>query len=297
MHFTYQRPEGDLRQGDLLQITPEIKGVLSKFHPYFSDHPDYPFLIVLTQSCDLERRDGKCKSRYITLAAVRPLDTLIDRELKKHQQSSIEVHNKFCSSDRRRLVRDFLVKLYNNNLEDYFFLAPSSEFEIQDPLVAFLMLSVPIKAEHYKKCLSARIAQLKEIFRAKLGWLVGNIYSRVATPDWVPAQIKQPEKFDSLIDDILNDYAVWVDKPILKKLKAEQNRRRKERGDKKYRIPQAEINELMKLFIQEEEKRRERFVDLIVSLAKDTLPGIREENLTTLKAKLINNESLNEYLF
>lgn len=298
MHFTYQQPEGDLHQGDLLEITPEIKEVLSEFHPYFSEHPDYLFLIVLTQSCDLVRRDGKCKSRYINLASVRPLKTLIDLELKIHQKTSIEVHNNFCSNDRRKWVYDSLSKLYNNNLEDYFFLAPATEFKIYEPHVAFLMLSVPIKSEkHYEKCIKARTAQLKEVFRAKLGWLVGNIYSRVATPDWVPNQVKDNKEFKDLINNILNDHTIWVDNHILTKLNAVQKQRRKERGSKKYRIPSKEIEELTCKFIREEEKKRERFTDLIVSLTKDTLPDLKEENLNKLRAKLINNEKLNEYLF
>ncbi len=49
---------------------------------------------------------------------------------------------------------------------------------------AFLALSVALKIEHYDLCLAAKIAQLTGEFQAKLGWLVGNLYSRVGTKEW-----------------------------------------------------------------------------------------------------------------
>ena len=78
------------------------------------------------------------------------------------------------------------MKLLNNNHPEYFYLAEDVDCHLSEACVAFLKLAIPIKSEHYDRCLAARISQLKEIFQAKLGWLAGNIYSRVGTPDWVP---------------------------------------------------------------------------------------------------------------
>ena len=91
MHFTYQEAKGDLQQGDILQITDKIRDILTQFHPYYAGHRDYCYLMVLTQSCDLACHDAQpCKARYITLAAVRSIETVLNREIVKHQRSSIE---------------------------------------------------------------------------------------------------------------------------------------------------------------------------------------------------------------
>jgi hypothetical protein len=280
-----------LQQGDLLRITEDIRNVLLQCHPYYANKPDYAFLMVLTQSCNLSRRDGECKARYITLAAVRPIKTLIERELEKHQWSSIEKVNKLCSDDRRHHVKDFLNKLLNNNLPEYFYLAEDPELEINRPHVAFLTLSVAVKKEHYEKCVVARIAQLTEIFQAKLGWLVGDIYSRIGTPDWVPEHKTQPE-FDAFLEKQLNEMSLWVSRNCLEQLKMEQQRRRKERKDKKYSIPQDEVLQLIGEFASEQESRKKRVVELLVKQTSSTIKGIQEDELRTLEQRLMNNEEL-----
>jgi len=47
-----------------------------------------------------------------------------------------------------------------------------------------LPLSLSIRAEHYESCVRDRVAQIDDLFQAKLGWLLGQQYSRVGTPDW-----------------------------------------------------------------------------------------------------------------
>jgi endonuclease III-like uncharacterized protein len=42
--------------------------------------------------------------------------------------------------------------------------------------------------------------ELNENFQAKLGWLVGNLYSRVGTVDWVPNNIDQPA-FNKMVNN------------------------------------------------------------------------------------------------
>ena len=49
-----------------------------------------------------------------------------------------------------------------------------------------LPLSMSIRVEHYDACLEGRVAQLTDLFQAKLGWLLGQQFSRVGTPDWTP---------------------------------------------------------------------------------------------------------------
>lgn len=86
LFLAYRKPDSeDLRQGDLLAKTKEIEQVITTVHPYYL-RDDYTYFIVLTQSCDLVRRKGKTpNSRYITIAAVRPLDLVIRREVERYQ--------------------------------------------------------------------------------------------------------------------------------------------------------------------------------------------------------------------
>ena len=49
--------------------------------PLYQRKPDYRYFIVLTQSCDLVRRNGgRCTSPHVTIAAVRPLRVAFERE-------------------------------------------------------------------------------------------------------------------------------------------------------------------------------------------------------------------------
>ena len=109
-HFTYTiRLEDDLCQGDVLKKTEPVVGLLGEVHPHYVED-DYTHFLVLTQTCDLVRGRGGpgCKSRYITLAPVRPLDLLIGREIaKRHPRTWIARISTGCVSYpfnlRRRL--------------------------------------------------------------------------------------------------------------------------------------------------------------------------------------------------
>lgn len=295
MHFTYTAHKGDLQQGDLLNRSDELEKVLEEFHPYFAKHDDYVGLMVLTQSCDLARHGGgKCKSRYITLAAVRPVETAISRELGKHQRSSVEKNGNLCSAKKQHWMKDFLVKLLNNNIPEYFYLAEDPEIGLQRACVAFLQLAIPIKANHYKVCLDARISQLKEIFQAKLGWLVGNMYSRVGTPDWVPIQ-KPKKDFDNFVEETLNSMCLWVDDGILERLKKELQQRRKDEGGS-YNFAEDELLDLIREYAKEKETRMERVIDVILQSTKETIPTISGDDAEKLRRQLTYNEEVRRFL-
>jgi hypothetical protein len=66
-------------------------------------------------------------------------------------------------------------------------------------------------------CLSSKILQLRDTFQHKLGWLIGKMYSRVATDDWVP-QTCGDERFKEMIAEIANEACVWVDASLRQKL-------------------------------------------------------------------------------
>lgn len=216
MHFTYVEPSpgADLSQGDVIAKTASLIEVLERIHPHYVKD-DYESFLVLTQSCDLVRRGSNCSSPYITIAAVRPLQVVLQREAQKYRNSLQAAADVSSMQDRRKLA-DFAARLLNNNEPGYFYLHKDAAVGISESYCAFLRLSVPLRSrEHYEVCLESRRVSLTQTFQAKLGWLVGNIFSRVGTDDWLPDYVKQTE-WERLIEDILTENILWVDEEKLK---------------------------------------------------------------------------------
>lgn len=219
MHFTYEEAasETDLMQGDVLQKTPDLNEVLRAVHPHFFQHPKNLFFMVLTQSCDLVRR-GKnfsCKAPYITIAPVRSLDFVVERQVAQLDAVNIKAQLPVVGNKARNKLNDFLGRLLNNNEPGYFYLDAEGTPLGRD-CVALLNLSIAIKSDlHLDKCLTAKLLQLTDTFQAKLGWLVGQLYSRVGTQDMDSAQANKK------IAAAVRDAAIWVDDGKVDGLEAE----------------------------------------------------------------------------
>ena len=215
-HFTYvENPDLDiLCQGDILERSDELDEVFKLYHPHYKNK-EYTHFQVLTQSCDLVRRNGNdCSSRYITLAAVRNYDTVIKRYLSEELSGNkiLDVGGEYwCSESIKSRLSGFIESLFNNNDKKYFFLNEWKEVGLLDDSCTFLHLSVALKAsEHYDKCLRAKKIQLEGSFQAKLGWLVGNLYSRVGTEDFVPGRFAKKSDFQNHINDVILKHVYWV---------------------------------------------------------------------------------------
>ncbi len=189
----------ELRQGDVLSRNEILRDAIGKAHQYYATTPDYDYFLVLTPSCDLVLRGNECKSRYISLAAIRPLDILLERELKKYKRS-LKVPGLFCNLDRKDRASQFVERLLHNTEEGFLFL-PGEFFPDEIDRCAFLHLSVALRAsEHYAACLTSKYKQLAIDFSAKVGQLTANLYGQVATQaldeqaDIDPQQIKDEYK-------------------------------------------------------------------------------------------------------
>ncbi len=192
--------------------TPELDNVLKEVHPHYFNHPKNQNFIVLTQSCDLVIRRGECKTPYIVVAPVRGLDLVIERHLQSYKRSELNSALPIIGLNSKSKISEFLSRLINNNESNYFYLDANGELAVDS--VAFLRLSIALKSElHYKTCLAAKILQLTEMFQAKLGWLVGQLYSRVGTQDW------DAPTLNDKIAQLLEDVAIWVDNQKLRELK------------------------------------------------------------------------------
>lgn len=282
-HFTYCRPPNRniLQQGDILLKNEQIVNMLREIHPHYLKD-DYTHFIVLTQTCDLMRR-GKnlCRAKYITLAAVRPLDLFLSREIHSYQPTDLEIKANVCSKGFKYKVKQLLERLLNNNESEYFYLHEEPEMNFSNNSVAFLRLSIAIRTtEHYDTCLEARILSLSDIFKAKLGWLVGNMYSRVGTEEWIPRYTNN--EFKKLIDGLLNATCFWVDQKRLNKVKDI--------------IPDSVLNsgeEHIRKFIDSAvvNSHTEDVLDCVLNIIKESDIITDDNSLINLKYRLINDST------
>lgn len=218
-HFTYAPLDrAQLNQGDVLRRTPAVEAVLHDVHPHYA-RAAYPLFIVLTQSCDLIRRGGgPCASRYVTLAAIRSLRLVLEREIQRFQYSSIEKKLGICSLATQPKMVQFVERLLNNNEDKYFFLQQEPGLGLEQDHCAFVQLSIALKTElHYETLLAAKILQLTESFQHKLGHLVGKMYSRVGTEDWVPQHASEAD-FGARTRGLVGNLVAWLDKDIHRKV-------------------------------------------------------------------------------
>lgn len=225
MHWTYTKPESgsDLEQGDFLAPTDELKEILQEAHPYFSA-AKYIGFVVTTQTCDLVRRGDKSpKAHYINIAAIRSLKDTAPQIYNTIVQS---VNDGIFRQSDKESINQFLRRLFNQNEQalGLFYFHDDADLEIGDPSVAFLRVTIALREEHYAELVNARRGGLNPAFQAKLGWLVGNLYSRAATPDWL--EKKGQEELDALIQRFSNETIkgkgpVWLDDTLI--LEGERN--------------------------------------------------------------------------
>lgn len=203
----YQQPPplDRLEQGDLLNKTPELTALISTYHPYYAQHRDNHFFAVLTQSCDLIFRRGSCNARYISLAPVRPLRAILKREFDGKLNNVGPGLQAFGTHRVRSSFEQFLQRLFNNNEPPFFYFESAQENGIPEEMCAMLALPISLKPEHHQTLLRSKVAAITDVFQAKLGWLLGQMYSRVGTPDFEASVIT--EKIKTYIEGI----AVWLD--------------------------------------------------------------------------------------
>ena len=85
-------------------------------------------------------------------------------------------------------------------------------------MVAYLKVSIALKSElHYDACLDAKRLELSDEFKAKLGWLVGELYSRVGTTDWLSKMTDLERK--KMIKENISSRIILGSKESLLKLK------------------------------------------------------------------------------
>lgn len=210
-HWTYTEilPDcEDLIQGDILEPSKQLQAIFEEVHPHFLD-PKYTGFLVTTQSCDMVRRKrGVCSTHYLNIAVVRQLDDVLHDFLA---HTCKQIAPQAYTQESKGAANQLLGRIFNQNEQalGLFYLHEDADVGIAVPSVALLRVGVSLRVEHYECLVQARCGRLSSEFTAKLGWLVGNLYSRVGTPDWSEAQ-NGSEELKALIHDTLDTEASTV---------------------------------------------------------------------------------------
>lgn len=183
-HWTYSEiREVDLHQGDLIARSDEVLSLLDTVHAHFCDDRYIAFMVV-TQTCDLvQRKRMRCKSPYINLAVVRELEPMLPTMLS--DVCGTRVPGVF-DRDSRYQAEQLMGRIVNQNEQalGMFYLHPDADAGIATHAVAMLRVTISLWREHYGMLVEARCGRLAPEYANKLGWLTGNLYSRIATQDW-----------------------------------------------------------------------------------------------------------------
>lgn len=284
MHWTYEphKREDDLRQGDILEPSKTLLALFEDVHPHFINSK-YRGFLVLSQTCDLVRRKQKgriCDATHTSLSVIRSLQDIISDSLKdRFGYLAPGIYN----GGMKNTVENLAERLVNQNEEKLglFYLHPDLDSGISFPSVAILRVSISVKAMQYEKLLGARVGRLSKEFQPKLGWMVGNLYSRVGVTDWKETP-KQDYDEKQLISELLSfnrDEPLWLDTKIYSKLL-------RSRPDF-MQLSQSEQDKLIKELLPLPPK--EKVIEIIATTISNTAK-IKDEHLETIKHKLKNDD-------
>jgi hypothetical protein len=284
-HWTYEAfaPDNDLLQGDIVEPTEELRSILRAVHPHFLD-PKYTAFLLVTQSCDLALRNGRCNTRYLNIAVVRPIEAVLHDFLSHVCRPVVEgVYLQETKGEACRLLE----RLFNQNEQalGLFYFHPDVEAGIADPSVSLLRVTVTLKVEHYHVLRQARRGRLCAEFRSKLGWLVGNLYSRIGTQDWSEPPERRKD-LESLVKQYLDpgepSYGpVWVPESCVTAAR--------QRGVELERLERDKVSSTLEVYRPTPAKIQ--VIEQVLRVLREVLATIDKDTLTRIKNRL-GNDSL-----
>ena len=157
VHFVCADPiANELGQGDILRHRYALVEALSKSHPPFAGE-SFRFFSVLTQSCDLVRRNGKPpNAKFISVCAARPLIEILRYKATEWQQSW-EQSARIIDHPTHDKLMLFTESLLDNNQDGYFYLHEDASAGIDGRYCCILRLSVPISSQEYDTLLGEKL--------------------------------------------------------------------------------------------------------------------------------------------
>jgi hypothetical protein len=190
MHRVYHKladRSSDLCQGDIIDAK-LLRPALVGHQDYMAQRPDFLAFCVMTQTCDLVTKSPQVPAEYITLAVIRLIRNVFERNSKR-------------DTTKRRL--ESIVE-YQQNKQHYFYLPAEPEAGITEASVVDLRVTFALHNSHYKEIVAARNIGMDEHFASNLGWMTSYIFSRIAMPEW-DAKRMNDETLEQHIDGLLQE--------------------------------------------------------------------------------------------
>lgn len=283
-HWTYEpfSAEDNLFQGDILEPTEELRTVLKEVHPHFTDSKYNAFLLI-TQTCDLVVRGGNCGTRYLVIAVVRPLESVLYDCLSSVCRTIAEG---IYTRETKSQARELLQRIFNQNEQalGLFYLHPDQEAGIDIPSVGLLRVAVTLRTEHYSVLKRSRRGRLGAEFRNKLGWLVGNLYSRIGTPDWSEPH-ERAKELEANIKQWLESKGSTLNIPLW--FPESWVKGAREKGIPIETIQRDDLPALLESY--KPRAAKEIAIEQVVRIVSEILPGTAESELKRLGNRLAND--------
>jgi hypothetical protein len=279
-HWTYGNfmEEDDLLQGDILTRTPELIGLFREIHPHFC-HEKYLGFMVMSQSCDLVKRGEVCSSPHINLAAIKPLSSILHSLIGTVCEP---VSPGVFSEKQRNKANDLLARIFNQNEQKLglFYLFPEADIGLAEDSVVLLRICIAFRSEHYDIFRQSRRGRLEMTFSNKLGWLMGNLYSRIGTKDWPKDSLQQ--KINEHINGSSGDHLYWARENAIEHLK-------KEGFDFSAHSAMEAIDKLKKA---KPTSPKVNGIKRIIELLREFLPDGSEHYISKIEKQLLNDPAL-----
>lgn len=175
--------ELSLQQGDVLRVDGQFSQYFSEFYPAIQPVNSNEYVMVLTQSCDLVRdKKRKPKLSHINVCLIRRLSLFLTQLINDEIKPTTIKDKKILTRDALDQLKDSFSKLFNNNDQKTLFFLPKT-IPFEEDMVAVLPLSFSFQTNHYDLLIENRILGIKTEFQAKVGYIIGQLYNRIATPD------------------------------------------------------------------------------------------------------------------
>ncbi len=185
-----------LFQGDIIFLNDVIRGNLISLYQDRVNKAE--FAIILTQSCDLVKRSelgNKCKAQLIHMGLLSAFDDYFFNDLSKYCEKGLfENKVRIIDEGKAQKLQNSLEKLLNNNNNDHFFIPEDSGKGLTSHYIVDLRDQCLLSYEYFEEILRNKRCELEEIFRAKLGYMVSQLFSRIGTKDWNKKELENTIK-------------------------------------------------------------------------------------------------------
>jgi len=185
-----------LYQGDIIFIDAAIRSNLKALCQ--GKIMKAEFAIVLTQSCDLVKRSefgNKCKAQLIHMGLLSIFDEYFIENLSKYCEKGLfEDKVRIIDQGNAQKLQNSLERLFNNNINDYFFIPEDNGQGLASHYIVDIRDQCLISFDFFEDIIRNKRCELEEIYRAKLGYMISQLFSRIGTKDWNKQELENTIK-------------------------------------------------------------------------------------------------------